>query len=69
MKVAVRYDSWAALQRDCAQQLAHNGYFLKLDLGLPQFAGVDLELRAPDGETFLLDAEVVQVLPGTACAV
>lgn len=64
----VRYQSWGALQRDCMEQLARQGLFLKIDLDVPQFAKMEVRLTSPDGQRFELAGEVVSVVPGSAVA-
>jgi hypothetical protein len=66
-QLAVRYSTWAALQRD-AMNLSQ-GMFLKTPTKADQFARVEVHLELPDGETHVMPSEVVSVVPGQALAV
>ncbi len=71
-KFDVRYKTWAALSRDCSQQLAMKGLFLRTSEGLDgaeQFSPVELSLTVPSGESFDLAGQVLQVIPGQGVAV
>jgi hypothetical protein len=65
----VVYASWATLQRDCKQQIALRGLFIKTKESLDQFSRVLLQLTAPSGETFEMLGEVVQSVAGQGLAV
>jgi hypothetical protein len=67
--INVSYKSWAGLQRDCQQQIALRGLFLKTVETLPQFVRVCLKLTAPNGAQVELRGEVVQSMPGRGLAV
>jgi hypothetical protein len=68
--IHVQYRSWKVFERDCRQQLALKGLFLKkTDLAVEQFAPVVIRLVTPDGEEFVCPAEVVQCVAGQGLAV
>lgn len=59
------------LGADFDAQLARGGYLVRVEppAELVQFAPVALELVAPDGESLVLEAQVVQAFPGVGVAV
>lgn len=64
----MRYHRAADVTADHAAQLRHGGLLVRVDAPVEQFTPVKLELCA--GPTaILLDAQVVQVFPGTGVAV
>ena len=67
MKVVVKVPSLAALHA-LAAQVASGSVFLARDLGLAQFATLEVDVETPDDERFSLSCEVLQAFPGTATA-
>jgi hypothetical protein len=63
------YQTWTAMQRDCDQQIAMHGIYIKSDVPLSQFAKVIVRVRAPDGHETDLAGEIVLVVPDQAVAV
>jgi hypothetical protein len=63
------YPSWQPLQRDCQQQIRMRGLLLKTEAEPEQFTPVRVRLRAPNGRSFDLVGQVVQVVAGQGVAV
>ncbi len=63
------YPSWQPLQRDYRQQIRMRGLLLKTDAEPEQYTPVRVRLRAPNGRSFDLFGQVVQVVAGQGVAV
>ncbi len=71
MRLRVTWHRPEELRADFDAQLARGGYLVRVEPpeALAQFTPVALELIAPDGESLLLEAQVVQAFPGVGVAV
>jgi len=65
----VRYQTWAALHRDCQQQIEHNGLLVRTDEQFSLYAVAEVRLCTPDEIEFVLAGQVVQDIPGQGLAV
>ncbi len=63
-----RYERWASLHRDCDQQIARGGMFLRTSVDLAQFSPVTLRIVVPNGELVELSSQVLQVMAGQGIA-
>jgi hypothetical protein len=69
VEIVLRYRAWSSLQRDCKGQLAMGGLLVRVNDTPPLFSEARLRLDTPDAQTFTLEGQVVQVIPGQGTAV
>jgi hypothetical protein len=69
VELVLCYRSWSGLQRDCRGQLAMGGLLVRSPENPALFSPALLRLETPDGQAFVLEGQVVQVIPGQGTAV
>jgi hypothetical protein len=66
--IEIRYATWAALRRDCEQQLHRGGLLARITVDVEQYQPVTLAVRRPDGVVHSWSAQVLQLIPGQGVA-